>query len=114
MVRRHQKLRMGENAAHSQNKILHGNLNLDPLVIRQRWPDEMRFRNGGLVGVKNDLRLFIVNMQSTQEEDETRESSVARDRLQPVIYSKCEIGINQRGPDLPYRLKSTICGCVAR
>lgn len=56
---------MNSNITHSQDKVLHGNLNLDPFVIRQRWPYEMGFRNRRLVRVKNNLRLFVVDMQST-------------------------------------------------
>ena len=56
---------MGNNITHSQNEVLHGNLNLDPFVICQSWPHEMRFRYRGLVGVKNNLCLLVVDMQST-------------------------------------------------
>lgn len=59
------ELIMGNNVTHSQNEVLHGNLNLDPFVVRQCWPHEMWFRDRGLVGMKDDLRLFIVDMQST-------------------------------------------------
>lgn len=64
-ARHYRKQTMGNMDAHSQNEILHGDLNLDPFVIAQRWPHEMGFRNCGLVGVKNNFRLFIVDMQST-------------------------------------------------
>lgn len=56
---------MGNDVTHSQDEVFHGNLNLDPFVIRQSWPHEMGFRNRGLVGLKNNLRLFVVDMQST-------------------------------------------------
>ena len=53
------------NFTHSQNEIFHGNLNLDPFVICQSWPHKMRLRYRGLVGVKDDLRLLVVDVQST-------------------------------------------------
>ena len=70
---------------YSENEILEGDFDFDPLFIVQRRPHKVRFGDGVLVRAQDDLRLLIVDMKSTKEKDETRECRVARDGLEPII-----------------------------
>ena len=45
----------------------------------------MRFHYGRLIRTENDLRLLVIDMQPTEEENESRKCRVAGDRLQPVV-----------------------------
>jgi len=45
----------------------------------------MRLRDRVLVWVQDDLRLLVVDVKTTEQENETGERSVAGDRLEPVI-----------------------------
>ena len=49
-----------------EDEVLHRHLDLDPLLIRQRRPDEVWLGDGVLVGVQDDLGLFIVDVQTTE------------------------------------------------
>ena len=48
-----------------ENEVLQCNFHLNPFVVGQSWPDEMRLRDGGLVGPENNLRFLIVDMKPT-------------------------------------------------
>jgi hypothetical protein len=56
---------------YGKNQFLHSDLDLDPLLVRQRRPDEVRLSDCVLIRVKDDLGLLIVDVQTTQEEDKT-------------------------------------------
>lgn len=66
---------------HGENQILHREFYLNPFFVRQRRPDKVRLGDGILVGVKDNFRLFIVDMQPTEKENDTREGSIARNCL---------------------------------
>ncbi len=70
---------------HRQDQILQCNLNLNPLLVGQGRPDEVRLSDSVLVRTQNDLGLLIVDVQTTKEQNETRERRVARDGLEPVV-----------------------------
>lgn len=61
---------------HRKDEIFQSQFNLDPLVVRQRRPNEVRFCDSRLVWTKDDLGLFVVDMQTTNQKDETREAGV--------------------------------------
>ena len=50
----------------------------------------VRLGDGGLVGSKDDLGLFVVDVKSSEDEDESRERGVGRDRLEPVVVEREE------------------------
>ena len=60
-----------------KDQVLECDLDLDPLFIRERRPNEMRLRDGVLVRAENNLGLFVVDMQTTKEQYEARERGVA-------------------------------------
>ena len=45
-----------------EDEVLHRQLDLDSLLIRQRRPDEVRLGDGVLVGMQDDLRLSVVDV----------------------------------------------------
>ena len=51
---------------HRKNEILESHLDLDPFLITQRRPNEVRLRDGVLVWTQNDLRLLLVDVQPTK------------------------------------------------
>ena len=57
----------------SEDQVLELDLNLDPLLVRERRPDVMRLRHCRLVRLQDDLRPVVVDVQCSQYEDETRE-----------------------------------------
>ena len=73
--------------AYSQNQVLHREFDLDPFFIRQTRPNEVGFGYSVFVRVKDDFRLLVVDMQTTEEKNHARERSIARDCLQPIIYT---------------------------
>lgn len=77
--------------AYRQYKVLHCHLDLDPLLVAERWPHEVRFGDGGLVWMEDDLGLFVVDMKTAKKQDQTRKRSVAGDGLQPVVCAKCSV-----------------------
>ncbi len=70
---------------HGENQILHREFDLNPFFIRQCRPDEVGFGGSIFVRVKDDFRLFVVDMQPTQKKNDARERSIARDCLQPIV-----------------------------
>ena len=54
-----------------QDEVLELHFHLDPLLVRQRRPDVMRLGDGGLVRLQHHLGPVIVDVQGTQNEDET-------------------------------------------
>ena len=57
----------------SQNEILELHLYLHPLLVAERRPDVMRFGDGRLVRLQDQLRPVVVHMQRAQDQNETRE-----------------------------------------
>ena len=74
-------LEHNEFETHGKNQILHREFHLDPFFIRQSWPDKVGLSDSILVGVKDDFRFLIVDMQPTQKENDARERSITRNRL---------------------------------
>jgi hypothetical protein len=72
---------------YSQNQVLHGEFDLDPFFIRQSRPNKVGLGGGAFVRVKDDFRLLVIDMQTTEEKNNARERSIARDCLQPIIYA---------------------------
>lgn len=54
----------------------------------------VRRRDRVLVGTKNDLGLLVVDVDGSEEEDETREGGVRGDGLEPVVV---EVGEDHLG-----------------
>ena len=50
-----------------QDEILECDLNLDPLVICQSWPDVVRLRDRGLVRLQDDLGSVVVHMEGPEK-----------------------------------------------
>lgn len=51
----------------------------------------MRLSDSRLIRVQDDFGLFIIDMQTTQQEDEPRESGIAGDGFQPVIWDIAQV-----------------------
>ena len=58
----------------SQDEIFELHLNLHPLLIGEGGPDVVSLCHCCLVWLQQDLRLVVVHVQSTQDQDQTRES----------------------------------------
>jgi len=56
--------------SYRKNQFFHRNFNLDPFLIAETGPDEVRLSNSRLIRVQDDFGLFIIDMQATQQEDE--------------------------------------------
>jgi hypothetical protein len=68
-----------------EDEVLKRQLDPDPLVVVERRPDMMRLGDGALVRAENDFGLLVVDVQGTEEEDETGEGGVGRARLEPIV-----------------------------
>ena len=68
-----------------QDQIFQRDLNLDPLLVAEGRPYEVRLCDCVLVRTKDNLRFLVVDVQTTKEKDETGERGVTRDRLEPVV-----------------------------
>mmetsp|Transcript_15391 Transcript_15391/g.46046 ORF Transcript_15391/g.46046 Transcript_15391/m.46046 type:complete len:443 (-) Transcript_15391:2814-4142(-) len=68
-----------------QNQILQSHLDLDPLLVRESRPDVIGLCNSGRVGFQEDTRTLLIDVQRTQNQNQTRECSERRDGLQPVV-----------------------------
>ena len=77
----------GHEIAYSQNQILHREFDLNPFFIRQTRPNKVGFGYGVFVRVKDDFRLLVIDVQTTEEKNHARERSITRDCLQPIIYA---------------------------
>lgn len=56
-----------------QDEIFELNLHLDPLLVSERGPNVMRLGDGCLVWFQDDLGTVIVDMQSSEDQDEPGE-----------------------------------------
>lgn len=56
-----------------QDEILELNLHLDPLLVSERWPDVMRLGDCCLVRFQDHLGTVIVDVQSSEDQDEPGE-----------------------------------------
>lgn len=68
-----------------QNQISQCNFHLHPLIIIEVWPDMVRLCDNCLVRLQQHLCFLIIDMESTQNEDESRKCSIWWNGLQPVI-----------------------------
>lgn len=68
-----------------QNKIFQLDLNFDPLLICESWPDMMRLCNDGSLRHKNYLCSLRINVERSQDQNETTESCEALDSFKPII-----------------------------
>ena len=68
-----------------ENQILQLDLDLDPLLVGQRRPDMVRLGDGRLVGLEHHLGAVVVDVHRAQDQDQSAERRVRRDRLQPVV-----------------------------
>ena len=59
-----------------QDQITQLHFNLNPVVIGERGPDVVLLRDDGLVGAQEQLGLVLVDVQSSQDQDQTRECGV--------------------------------------
>ena len=57
----------------SQDEVLQLYLNLDPLLVGEGGPDVVRLCHCRLVGLQDDLGAVVVDMQGSQDQNETRE-----------------------------------------
>ena len=57
----------------SQDEVLQLDLNLDPLLVCEGRPDVVGLCHGRLVGLQDDLGAVVVDVQGSQDQDETRE-----------------------------------------
>lgn len=69
----------------AENEVLQGDFNLHPFIVTKRGPNVMRFRDRVLVGPQDDLCLFVIDVQRSEEQDQSRKGGVGRDRLEPVV-----------------------------
>ena len=68
-----------------QDQVLELNLDSYPLLWRQVWPDMVRLCNNGLVRREDDLCTFRMQVQRSENEDESTECSKASNGFQPVV-----------------------------
>jgi len=68
-----------------KDEVAKSDFDSHPFFVFESWPNVMRSSDRRLVGTEDDLGLFIVDVNGTEEEDETREGSVGRDRFEPVV-----------------------------
>ena len=80
-----------------KDEIAELRFNLDPVLVRERGPDVVILRDDRLVGTQDELRLVLVDVQSTQDEDEAGEGSVRRDALQPLVVKVEQNHLRLRG-----------------
>ena len=57
----------------SQDEIFQLNLRFDPFLVRQRRPDMVGLGNSRLIRLEDDFGPVIIHMESSQDEDQTRE-----------------------------------------
>jgi hypothetical protein len=58
---------------------------LDPLLIIECGPHVVRLGDGALAGFENDTCTLMIDMQRTEDKDETREGGVGGNALEPII-----------------------------
>ena len=46
----------------------------------------MRFGDSGLVRAKNNFGFLVINVETSQQQDQPREGRVTRDRFEPIIF----------------------------
>lgn len=56
-----------------QNEIFELHLHLDPFFVGERGPDVMRLGDGGLVRLQDHLGAVIVDVQRSEDQDESGE-----------------------------------------
>ncbi len=56
-----------------ENEVLQSHLHTNPLLISQCGPNMVRLCNGGLVWLQNHLSPVSVDMQCSEDENESRE-----------------------------------------
>lgn len=59
-----------------KDEIAKSDFNSHPFLVFESWPNVVRGSDRRLVGSEDDLGLFVVDVNGTKEEDETREGSV--------------------------------------
>ena len=78
----------------AEDEIAKSDLDSHPLLVGERRPDVVRRRDRVLVGPEDDLGLFVVDVDGSEEENETGEGGVGRDGLEPVVV---EVGKHHLG-----------------
>jgi hypothetical protein len=73
-----------------ENEILERNLDLHPVLVAKRRPNVVGLGDGRLVRSENDLGLLVVDVEGSEDKDESREGGVRRDRLEPVVVEREE------------------------
>jgi len=68
-----------------ENEVLERDFDLDPLIVGERWPDVMRLRHGRGRRLEDHLGALAVHVKGAKDQNQTREGSVGRDRLEPVV-----------------------------
>jgi len=68
-----------------ENQVLQFDLDLHPLLIRQVWPNVVRKGHRGLVRLQYDLGTLGVQVECTQNQDQSAEGSEGLNRLQPIV-----------------------------
>ena len=68
-----------------EDEISQLHFNLDPVFVRQGGPNMVLLGNDCLVRSEQQLGLVLIDMQCTQDKDQSRKCSVRRDRLEPLI-----------------------------
>lgn len=56
-----------------QDEVFQLHLNLDPLLVSERGPDVMGLSDGRLVGFQNHLGTVVVDMEGSEDEDQSGE-----------------------------------------
>ena len=68
-----------------QNEVLQLYLDLDPLLIGQSWPNMMWLRDDRSIGCEDNFCSFRIDVESSQNEDQSTKCCKALHGLEPVI-----------------------------
>jgi hypothetical protein len=68
-----------------EDQVLERDFDFDPLLVRQRWPNVMRFRNDAGIGAQDHLYFVHIYVQASQDQDQSRECCIRRNTLEPIV-----------------------------
>lgn len=71
-----------------KDEILELNLHLDPLLISERRPDVMRLGDGCLVWFQDHLGTVIVDVQSSEDQDEPGEGLEVQENTEHTLFTR--------------------------
>lgn len=70
-----------------QDEILELHLHLDPLLVGERGPDVVGLGDGRLVGLQDHFGAVVVDVERSQDQDESREGLETEQTARPTIYT---------------------------